>query len=716
MHLPALLALGFLLVTAAAQQRYQPGDVLVAPAAGREAALLQHLRQQGLEVAQQDRLSRVVCVRVPVGTEAEWVARLGALDSVRYAERNGLGEGGLVPNDTWFAAQWHLRNTGQTNGRPGADIRATAAWDITTGSPHIVIAVLDTGIDSNHPEFAGRIDPDGYDFVNNDPNPEADHPHGSQVSGVLCATGDNGFGVAGVDWHCKVLPIKVLDQFNAGNVMWLAQGLNYVATQADVQIVSMSLINYPASQTLIDALQVASNAGKILIACAGNLGIGNANVSYPGASPLTISIGATTHNDARASFSATGSALDFVAPGENIVTVRHGTAQDLTSTASGCSFATPMTAGVVGLILARARSLGMPLLHQQTVYEILRAGAVDQVGPASEDPPGRDDNFGHGRIDARASLDAVPAFQSCNYGSVGLGRGGPYDVLRVDGRAVVAGSRTLPVFVGLPFQIGLDVPPTNPLPSPVPPFFLVWGRFGGAAVDPPFTLPLGLGESCFDPTAPYTFFSVGGIAPWSVTVPAQPAPILFALQGLVVDSPQGDIAVTNAVTIDLRFLPPPVIASVLPRAAQPGTTVTIRGSGFQQGVVLRIAGVVTPTLAVAHDTVTFAAPAAVPCTATMTLTNPDQQFAASTFNDAPVITAIQSVGGTPAAGGTRLLIVGQNFVPGSSVTIGGSPMAIAQVLPTLIDGTLPPGSPGPAAVVVTTPFQCTGSGVLVYTP
>ncbi len=701
-------------VPAAAQDRFAAGDVLVGPRAQRGAAVRALVQRLGVEIAERDAISGVLRVRVPVGEEDAWVARLAAAEDVAYAERNGLGGGGLVPNDTHFGVQWHLQNTGQSGGLAGADIDATSAWNVTTGAPSTVIAVLDTGIDFAHPEFAGRIDPDGYDFVNEDANPQSDHPHGSRVAGVMCANADNGFGVSGVDWQCKVLPIKVLDQFNAGTVMDLAQGLNYVATQNDVQVVSMSLINYPGNQTLINALQAASSAGKILIACAGNGGMGNANTSYPGASPLTISIGATTRHDTRATFSATGAPLDFVAPGLDIATVVDGSTADQFVLASGCSFATPMTAGVVGLLLARAQALGYPPLSQADVYELLRRGAADQVGPPSEDPPGRDDNFGHGRIDGFASLQAIPGLL-CQHGGVGMGLGGPFDVVRINGASSTGSERTVVVPSNAPFALQVDVPPSNPQPSSVPPFFVLWANAAPAA-GPATPLPLGIGSLCFDPHGANTFVSLGATAPWSTTVPALAAPLVVGIQGAIFDTPLGHIAITNLVRFSVENVPPPVILGVTPRAAAVGSTVTVSGSGFLPGLVLRVNGVAVPPLSVAPTSVTFAAPAGMPCDTNVGITNPDQQSASSPFNVSPVLTTVFAPNGTPAAGGTLLLLVGQNFVAGSTVTIGGNPLTIGSISATAISGTLPPGVVGPASIVVTTPFACTATGSLTYTP
>jgi thermitase len=321
---------------------------------------------------------------------------------VEYAEPNSLGEGGdFIPNDTFFPQQWHLNNTGQTGGTADADIDAVEGWQITRGSSAIVLAILDTGIDSDHPEFQGRILP-GFDFVNEDSDPEADHPHGVLVSGISAANTDNNFAGSGVDHNVSILPVKVLDSQNLGTTFDLAQGLVFAANQR-AHVINMSLINFPlASSTLNDALQFARDAGAILVACAGNGGIGNADQSGPGASPLTISVGATDDNDARASFSGTGQALDMVAPGLSVPTTVFNSSRDEVTLFSGCSAATPVVAGIATLLLSVE-----PSLTHDDIRNILTETAEDLVGPPSEDTPGRDDFFGFGRVNMHAALQSV---------------------------------------------------------------------------------------------------------------------------------------------------------------------------------------------------------------------------------------------------------------------------------------------------------------------
>mgnify|MGYP001827684432 CR=1 FL=1 len=351
---------------------------------------------------------------------------------VEYAQPNYLGRGGdFFPNDTFFPIQWHLNNTGQSGGTPDADIDAVEAWQITQGKPTVVVAILDTGIRSSHPDFQGRILP-GYDFVNEDADPEADHPHGILVTGILAANSDNAFAVAGVDHRAMLLPIKVLDSANAGTTFDLAEGLVYAGDHG-ARVVNMSLINYPGDRMLRDALTYARDAGAVLMACAGNGGVRDADHSYPGASPLTISVGATDHNDVRAIFSGTGDALDLVAPGLNIVTTADNTTFDNFTRFSGCSAATPVASGAASLLLA----LDENLTHER-VRQIMIQTAEDQVGPPEEDTLGRDDFFGYGRVNVN---DALRLSQSVLVVAIDIDPRSEFNRIRPDS------TRTVPVAI-----------------------------------------------------------------------------------------------------------------------------------------------------------------------------------------------------------------------------------------------------------------------------
>jgi thermitase len=389
-----------------AQPAAEPGELLVRLRAPADEAALRALEARtGGSVVRVIPALGVVQIALPAASVRAAAAAQGALagdPAVASVEPNARGRGGFAPSDPGYATQWHHHNTGQTGGLPDADIDTDAAWDVTRGSDAIVVAILDTGIDFAHPEFAGRLLA-GTDVVNGDADPSADHPHGIQVAGVFGADADNGIEVAGVDHAARILPVKVLDQNNTGRVADLAAGLVWAA-DAGAGVINLSLIDYPpVSPTLASALQYARAAGAVLVACAGNHGPDDADLSGPGAYPETISVGWTDHLDERASAgtsaSATGAALDLVAPGSLLPTVSNPGG----SFFSGCSAATPVVAGIVSLLLARDPTLG----HDE-IAQILFASAEDQVGPPLEDLPGRDDSFGHGRVNAAAALALVP--------------------------------------------------------------------------------------------------------------------------------------------------------------------------------------------------------------------------------------------------------------------------------------------------------------------
>ncbi len=395
---------------------FVPGQIIVTPVgAPPEVGSL----VLGMRVLETTLTGSALLVEAPPGAERAAISVLAALERVAAAEPNHLGRGGAIdldpPSDTHFHEQWHHRNTGQTNGAthgtPGADIETLAAWAYAQGHASTVVAVLDTGSDFAHPDLAGRLLSDGADFVNEDDDPQADHPHGPRVIGCLVARVDNAFGVAGVDRHARVLPVKVLDQNNRGTTFDLIQGLEFAAARSDVHIISLSLINYPGTDALRAALDDADAAGKVIVSCGSNNGA-IADASWPGASPATIAIGSTTHTDARAAFSGRGASIDFVAPGQGIVTIEPFTSLDERDLPSGCSFATPIVAGVAGLIRAEALALGVPFTRQ-LVVDTLAAGAEDGAGHPDEDTPGRDDFMGRGRINARASLFALRARFGC---------------------------------------------------------------------------------------------------------------------------------------------------------------------------------------------------------------------------------------------------------------------------------------------------------------
>ena len=189
---------------------------------------------------------------------------------VEYAEPNYIVRAFVIPNDPRFNELWGLYNTGQTvnntAGTAGADISVIDAWDILHDSSAIV-AVLDTGIDSNHPDMSANLI-QGYDFVDKDNSPKDLHGHGTHCSGIISSVTNNGIGVAGIACNCKIMPVCVSND----KIAWLWNVLDGIAYAADngADVISMSFGNYISSDMVKDVLDDAYSQGSMLVAAAGN--------------------------------------------------------------------------------------------------------------------------------------------------------------------------------------------------------------------------------------------------------------------------------------------------------------------------------------------------------------------------------------------------------------------------------------------------------------
>ena len=307
--LTTTLALGMAAASLAAE--IVPGRVLVKPSAqANENSMRASLNAAGArEVARIPQLG-VRVLEVPEAAEERVVAALAHNPNFEFAEPDYVAEAVVTPNDTYYSSyQWHLPKIG-----------APAAWDVTTGAATVKIAVVDSGVQANHPDLGGRVLA-GYDFVNNDADPSDDNGHGTAVAGAAAATGNNGSGVAGVAWNVAILPVKVLGADNTGSYSAIASGINYAADQG-ARIINLSLGGTTSSRTLQSAVTYAWSKGCVIVAAAGNNG--SSAAFYPAAYSEAVAVSALTAGDVLPSWSNYGSYVDISAPGENITTTAAG--------------------------------------------------------------------------------------------------------------------------------------------------------------------------------------------------------------------------------------------------------------------------------------------------------------------------------------------------------------------------------------------------------
>jgi thermitase len=263
-----------------------------------------------------------------------------------------------------------------------------AAWNVTTGSASTIVAVVDTGINSNHTEFAGRLVA-GYDFVNNDNDPSDDHGHGTHVAGIIAA-GLNGQGTVGMCPDCSIMAVKVLNNKNAGTWSTVAKGILF-AVDNGAKVINLSLGAAVSSATLESAVAYAHSKNVVVVAAAGNSN--SAVPFYPAAIESVIAVAASDSNDGRWMMSNYGAHIDVAAPGSMIYSTYNNGDY---ATMSGTSMAAPFVSGLAALVISRN-----PALTADEVSALISNNATD-LGDA-----GKDVYFGNGRIDAYQTLVAA---------------------------------------------------------------------------------------------------------------------------------------------------------------------------------------------------------------------------------------------------------------------------------------------------------------------
>ncbi|MHA7289133.1 S8 family serine peptidase [Arthrobacter sp. MDT3-24] len=370
-----------------------------------DAAAAGVLRRHGLNDGPGIGSTGAHLIAVPAGKELQLIEALSRNPAVEYAEPDHVVT--AASTDEYFPRQYALQNTGQSfkntantltvaEGTADADVDAVEAWTVTTGSG-IKVAVLDSGVDSKHEDISSKV-VDRANFSSSatrgkDPVAEDYYGHGTHVAGIVAATANNTYGVAGVCPGCTILAGKVLSDNGMGSSSSLANGINW-AVSKNAKVINMSLA-VGASITLETAVNNAWNAGVVLVAAAGNGG--NENKFYPGAYPNVIAVGATDNNDAKASFSTYGASwVDVAAPGVNVYSTfpnhRFALASQYNRSrgydiGSGTSMASPIVAAVAGLAWSS---------HPGATNASVRAN----VESTAEKITGQDSYWAYGRVNA----------------------------------------------------------------------------------------------------------------------------------------------------------------------------------------------------------------------------------------------------------------------------------------------------------------------------
>ena len=371
-----------------------------AAAAARTARILVHFEKHtgaakqkaligrigGRKVATVRRL-RTAVVSVPAAKKKKALSVLRRQPGVGYAETDGV----VHAFSTSINDPYSISLSDSSPLWPLANPLFPEAWDITTGAASVVVAVIDSGVQLDHPDL-GTLTA-GYDLVNNDSDPSDDFGHGTLVAGIIAARANNGVGIAGTCWSCQIMPVKVLDSSGRGTDSWVASGIVW-ATDHGSDVINMSLGGRDNSATLASAVTYAQQRGVVIVAAAGNDGENlehpdwATTPNYPAAYSGVISVGGVKEDSTRYEWSNHGDWVQVDAPG---LTNSTGPSSSYVSF-EGTSAATPFVAGLAGL----ARSYNLAATSTSVVSAI---ESNAQALPSA--------NSVHGLIDAQATLGNI---------------------------------------------------------------------------------------------------------------------------------------------------------------------------------------------------------------------------------------------------------------------------------------------------------------------
>ena len=375
-----------------------PGEFVVKLKPGMMRMSTQSLSQQlkGFVTQKISGQDIVVVKKAVFETNDSAIKALNQNPMVEIAEPNFIYKINKAPTDPLYIQTWGLSNVGQADpknqvGVAGIDINAERAWEIQTGTREKIIAVIDTGIDYNHPdlvdnmwkneaEAAGKagVDDDnngvvddiyGYNAINGSGNPKDDQGHGSHCAGTIGARANNGIGVAGVNWDVRMMAVKFLDAGGSGSLADAIKAIDY-ATKMGAHVMSNSWGGGGFSQTLLDAIKRSNDAGAIFIAAAGNEYNNNdTSPTYPSTYQVenVMSVAAIDNRGAKADFSNYGKkTVHLGAPGVNVMSTTGGSYKSY----SGTSMATPHVAGVAALLWANEPGLTAAEVKERLVATV----------------------------------------------------------------------------------------------------------------------------------------------------------------------------------------------------------------------------------------------------------------------------------------------------------------------------------------------------------
>lgn len=379
-----------------------PGEFLVKFKPGAQAASLQAFGGQTVKTIGR---TGIQLIRTQPGVQAmslsqnpaiEWVEpnRVISLspNEVRQPVQP-LAAAPSFPNDPMFARQYSHQVT-----------HAPAGWQISQGkAAPVTIAIVDTGVDVNHPDLKDKIVPGHSSFPQSPFNTDL-NGHGTHCAGIAAATVNNGIGVAGVAPLARIQPVKVLDDSGSGSNASVAEGIDWAAENG-AQVISMSLGGPSPSKAIAEAVQKALSRNIVVVVAMGN--DGNDEPSYPAAVPGVMGIGATDKNDRIASFSQWGKHISVSAPGVDILSTFPLNSNDIGMTQygsiSGTSMATPYVAGLAALIRGTAPQLTGVQVRQRIEQ------TADDLGAK-----GFDEHYGFGRVNVAKALDGLSAPAALN--------------------------------------------------------------------------------------------------------------------------------------------------------------------------------------------------------------------------------------------------------------------------------------------------------------